>query len=205
MHSDESHLVNLARSGDRDAFGQLYRQHAPGVFNLVLRMLGNADDAEDVKQEVFLRAHRSLSRFKGNAKFSTWLYRIATNLSLDELRRRKPSISIDQLSGDSGWEPVDGSADANPERLLQRKAACEAVQAALLAMPPHYRILVVLRHIEGLSYEEIAEVVGCSVNALNVRLHRARESFRRALAPHLSVEELRSELPSSSKKTIALF
>ena len=113
-------------------------------------------------------------------------------------------VSVDQLSSDSSWEPVSKNTEADPERLLQRKAARDAVQAALMAMPPHYRILIVLRHIEDLSYEEIAEVVGCSVNALNVRLHRAREAFRRALAPYMSVEELRSELPSGSKKNIAL-
>ncbi len=204
MQFDESHLVSLARSGDLDAFGQLYRRHAPGVYNLVLRILGNPDDAEDVKQEVFLRAHRSLDSFRGNARFSTWIYRIATNLSLDELRKRKPVVSVDQLSSDSSWEPVSKNTEADPERLLQRKAARDAVQAALMAMPPHYRILIVLRHIEDLSYEEIAEVVGCSVNALNVRLHRAREAFRRALAPYMSVEELRSELPSGSKKNITV-
>lgn len=204
MQFDESHLVSLARSGDLDAFGLLYRQYAPGIYNLILRMLGNADDAEDVTQEVFLRAHRSLNRFKGNARFSTWIYRIATNVSLDELRRRKPVVSLEQLSADSSWEPAAGDPEGNPERLMQRRATQEAVQAALLAMPAHYRVLVVLRHMEGLSYEEIARVVGCSVNALNVRLHRAREAFRRALAPYMNVEELRSGLPSGSKKNIAL-
>ena len=152
MQFDESHLVSLARSGDLDAFGQLYRRHAPGVYNLVLRILGNPDDAEDVKQEVFLRAHRSLDSFRGNARFSTWIYRIATNLSLDELRKRKPVVSVDQLSSDSSWEPVSENTEADPERLLQRKAARDAVQAALMAMPPHYRILVALDRQDVLAY-----------------------------------------------------
>lgn len=201
---DEKHLIECARSGDLDAFGRLYEAYGAGVYNVVVRMLGNADDAEDVRQEVFLKAHRSLYAFKGEAKFSTWLYRIATNVCLDEIRRRKPSASIDQMGEEGSWEPVEAGLSGNPEQELGRKLSQEAVQAALLKVAPHYRILIVLRHLDDKSYEEIAAIVGCSVNSLNVRLHRAREAFRKALAPYLS-EDSYGEVPSDPKTHIAIY
>ncbi|MCC6484460.1 MAG: sigma-70 family RNA polymerase sigma factor [Armatimonadetes bacterium] len=202
--SDEKQLIERARAGDLDAYGLLYDEYGSGVYNLVLRMLGNAEDAEDVRQEVFLKAHRSLKGFKGEARFSTWLYRIATNVCLDEIRRRKPAASIEQMGEDGSWEPVKDSSEGHPEQELGRKLSQEAVQAALSKVAPHYRVLIVLRHLEDRSYEEIAAIVGCSVNSLNVRLHRAREAFRKALTPYLS-EDSHGDLPSGPKTYLALY
>lgn len=189
LEKDEKRLVELARSGNVDAFGEIYECHSPGVYNLVYRMLGNREDAEDVKQEVFIRVHRALGSFKGDARFSTWLYRIAANVCLDHIRRRKPTVSSEGLKEESQWEAPDGGASGDPQRQLDSKLTQEAVQAALQIMPPHYRILMVLRHIEGLSYEEISQVLGCPVTSLNVRLHRAREAFRKAVEPLLPTDE----------------
>jgi RNA polymerase sigma-70 factor (ECF subfamily) len=205
LEQDEKRLVERAQAGDLDAFGELYERFSPAVFNVALRMVGSREDAEDIRQEVFLRAHRALKEFKGEARFSTWLYRIAANVALDEIRRRKPTVSADALREESRWEAAAGER-GDPQEQLDRNLAREAVQAALLAMPPHYRILVVLKHIEGLSYEEIASVLGCSLTSLNVRLHRARESFRKALAPRLDgLEESESDLPRGPKKNLALY
>ncbi len=204
MQLDDKRLVELAKAGNLDAFGQLYERYSPGVFNLVLRMLGSNDDAEDMKQEVFLRAHKSLGTFKGEAKFSTWIYRIATNICLDELRRKKPVASTDALLEQSSWEPVDQTWAGDPDRRLDQKITQEAVQSALMQMGEHYRVLIVLRHLEDLSYEEIAAIAGCSVNSLNVRLHRAREAFRKALTQYLRTEESQIDLPSGPKENIAL-
>lgn len=205
MEQDEKRLVEKAQAGDLDAFGELYERFSPGVFNLALRMVGSREDAEDIRQEVFLRAHRALKDFKGEARFSTWLYRIAANVALDEIRRRKPTVSADTLREESRWEAV-ADDQGDPQEQLDRSLAREAVQAALMAMPPNYRILVVLKHIEGLSYEEIAAVLGCTLTSLNVRLHRARESFRKAIGPHLQgLEESGSDLPTGPKKNLALY
>jgi len=204
LQRDDTELVALARSGDVDAYGVLYDRYQTSVYNLVLRMVGNVDDAEDLKQDVFLKTYRSLGAFKGTARFSTWLYRIATNVCLDEIRKRKPTASFDQMAEDSSWEPADSRTENNPEEQLSRKISEGTVQEALLRIPPHYRILIVLRHLDEMSYDEIATIVGCSVNALNVRLHRARESFRKALVPYLT-EESHGDLPSGPKQNIAVY
>jgi len=204
LHLDDDALVKLTLSGDLGAFGVLYERYSSGVHSVAFRMLGSQDDAEDAVQEVFLRAHRSLKAFRGNARFSTWLYRIATNFCLDEIRRRKSPVSFDALSEDSSWEPEDESGANDPARQLDRSLTKEAVESALRAMSPNYRILIVLRHLEGLPYEEIASILGCSINSLNVRLHRAREAFRKAVRPYLPAGEPGVEVQNGQQADIAL-
>lgn len=203
--SDDSRLAELARKGDINAFGELYERYSPRVYNLVFRMLGNSDEAEDVRQEVFLKAFKSLKGFRGQSTFTTWIYRIATNQCLDAMRRKKSSLSTEEMQESNGWEIADLARDHNPEESLLLGVTVQAVEKALLDTPDHYRALIVLRHIENLSYEEIAAVLGCSQNSLNVRLHRARECFKKALLPYLSLEdtEASNELQQSKKKNIA--
>lgn len=203
--SDDGRLAELARKGDIEAFGELYKKYSPRVYNLVLRMLGNSEEAEDVRQDVFVKAFKSLRGFRGQSSFTTWIYRIATNQCLDVIRRRKSSLSTEEMQDNQGWELTDSTRSHNPEESLLLGVTIQAVEKALRDTPEHYRVLIVLRHIENLSYEEIAAVLGCSQNSLNVRLHRARESFKKALLPYLSLEdtEAGNELQQSQKKNIA--
>lgn len=203
--SDDSRLAELARKGDINAFGELYKRYSPRVYNLVYRMLGNAEEAEDVRQDVFLKAFKSLKGFRGQSSFTTWIYRIATNQCLDVMRRRKTSVSTEALQENQGWEVADSARDHNPEESLLLGVTIQAVEKALMDTPEHYRALIVLRHIENLSYEEIAAVLACSQNSLNVRLHRARECFKKALLPYLTLDdsEASNELQQIQKKNIA--
>jgi len=157
--------VDAARAGDLDAFEVLVRRHQAPVYRVALRMLGTAADAEDVAQETFVQAWRSLARFHGNSAFSTWLYRIATNHSLDVLAKRRPSEGLDDLQGDSSLDPA---------AIYAQRERTAGVLDAVQAMPPEQRAPLVLREFEGLSYEEIGKVLGISLAAVKGRIHRAR-------------------------------
>ncbi|MGC8874162.1 MAG: RNA polymerase sigma factor [Chloroflexia bacterium] len=162
--------------GDQEAFAQLVQRYQRQVYNLAYRMLGNVQDAEDVAQETFLRAYRALDAFEIGKKFSCWLLSIASNLCIDLLRRRKFAwLSLQDVSyrtAAAQEEPV-GSA-------LRREQAHE-VQRLLSRLPEKYRVVVVLRYWYDLSYEEIVEVTGLSLNTVKTRLHRARAMLARAI------------------------
>ena len=154
-----------ARKGDAAAFEELVREHERKLFNLCFHTMGNAEDAADMAQETLLKAWRALERFDGRSGLGTWLYRIAVNTCLDELRRRKnrTAISIQGLS-EKGWEPEDDSGDF-VERSIQR----EEVRKALLALSEEYRAVLILRDILGFSYDEIAEILECPVGTVRSR------------------------------------
>jgi RNA polymerase sigma-70 factor, ECF subfamily len=174
-------LVLRFQRGDRSAFEQLFRTYERRVYNVVLRVIGNPDEAEDLKQEAFFRAFKSIGSFRGGCRFSTWLFRIATNLCLDEIKRKKPQASTDELFEERNWRFLERDAVPDPADELERDECLRSVRTALEGVPPHYRVLLVLRYVEELPYEEIARVMGCSVNALNVRLHRARQVLRKLM------------------------
>jgi len=157
--------VDAARAGDLDAFEVLVHRHQAPVYRVALRMLGTAADAEDVAQETFVQAWRSLARFHGNSAFATWLYRIATNRSLDVLAKRRPSEDLDDLQGDSSLDPA---------AIYAQRERTAGVLDVVQALPPDQRAPLVLREFEGLSYEEIGAVLGISLAAVKGRIHRAR-------------------------------
>ena len=169
-----SNLVSAVLEGDDAAFDLLVRQYSNQVFRVALRMLGNREDAEDVQQETFLRAYRGLRRFRGGASFGTWVYSIAARLCLDRRRQRT------RRAGDNAEDiPVGGSLpeDSPEDRLLSLEAAAR-VQKALAGMSPPDRLLIVLKFVEELSHEEIARILGCSVESSRSRLARAKKLFR---------------------------
>lgn len=179
MECPDADLVARFKAGELQAFELLFRRYEKPVLGVTARMVGNADDAEDLKQEAFVRAYRSLGSFAGRCKFSTWLFRIAANLCLDHLKRKRiPARQIDEAAETGGWELLCGTQRQDPAREAERSELQAEVARALAEVPPHYRILLVLRHMEDLPYEEIASIVGCSVHALNVRLHRARQALK---------------------------
>jgi RNA polymerase sigma-70 factor (ECF subfamily) len=174
---DDHELVARARDGDADAFEQLVRQHTPQLYRLLARMLGDATAAEDVTQECFVRAWRALASFRGEAKFSTWLYRIAVNEGNRHLAResRREVLAYDDVLLD-----VPDLGSQTPE-LAEAGEAREQLERFIAELPGHYRAAVVLRDIEGFSNEEAAELLELDLRNFKSRLHRGRMALRRRL------------------------
>ena len=176
----ELRCVQKVLAGDANAFEDLVRAHEKTVYNLALRTLGNAQDAEDVTQEAFLKAYRSLSSFRGDSKFSVWLYRIVSNLCLDQLRarKRKPTQSM-TVENEDGEEDILEIPDEqfSPEKLLDRKLTRESVRRGLAALPDDAREILLLREIGGRSYDEIAEALDLDIGTVKSRIFRARKKL----------------------------
>lgn len=170
---DAPRFLARLRAGESAAFEELVITYQHRVFGVALRMLGNAAEAQDVAQEAFLRAHRGLSEFRGGAKLSTWLYAITSRLCLNRLatgERRMWRQGEDTLLRLAGGE--------TPEEALERGELEVALHRAIAELPEERRIVVVLRDLEGLSYEEIAQVLDLELGTVRSRLHRARADLR---------------------------
>jgi len=175
----EEELISLAKEGDRQAFSQLVRRHREGVVNVVYRMCGDANLADDAAQEAFIRAWQHLPGYRPRSPFRNWLYRIAVNVARDALRRQKETLDIGEL-------PVASSEQA-PEEVLEREERGERVRKAVLSLPPASRAVLVLREYEGLSYREIADTLGIPMGTVMSRLSYARNRLRRSLAHYMEL------------------
>ena len=178
MPDDMVDLVQAAKEGDRAAFDELVRLTYADTYTLAFRLTGDEEDARDVVQESYLRAYRGLKRFRGDAQFTTWLYRITSNCAATHLgkRSRHRHEEIDDDVADD-----DLRLAANPEASLEAAALRDRLQVALLSLPPRLRAVVVLRDVYDLPHEAIAAELGISVSAAKVRLHRARRRLREDL------------------------
>lgn len=176
-------LIRRFQEGDGSAFEELFIKYQSKVFNTAYRMLGNYEDARDMAQEVFIRAHKSLRRFRGDSRFYTWLYRITVNSCINQLKSQKPTVSLGNC--DEPWgrtkPPLSWSPNRGPLERLQEKELQRYVQNGINSLPGRYRSVIVLRDIQGLRYHEIAEVLGCSLEAVRSSLYRARQELRREL------------------------
>ena len=174
----EAQIVCKVLEGDVNAFETLVVEYEKNVYAITQRMTGNAEDAADMTQETFIKAYNSLSSFRGDSKFSVWLYRIATNVCLDFLRSRsrKPTVSL-SMEDDDGEEMQLDIADESqsPEMLLERGLTRDAVRRGLNALPPDYKQILLLREIQGLSYDEISDVLDLEVGTVKSRIFRARK------------------------------
>src|SRR5947209_10775378 len=182
---DEGALVAQARQGDTTAFNELVRRYERKIFRLAMHITQNREDAEDVLQETFLKAYEHLDQFKGDAKFYTWIVRIAVNQALMKLRRRKTdkSVSLDETI-DTGEDTVVREIAAwgeDPEQQFTREELGEILNTAIESLQPPYRSVFVLRDIEDLSTEETAEALDLSIPAVKSRLLRARLQLREKL------------------------
>ena len=190
VDADESALVARLKAGDDSAFEQVVRAYSGRLLSVTRRILGSDEDARDAVQEAFLNAFRSLDRFEGTAKLSTWLHRIAVNAALMKLRtrKRKPEQSIETMLPafleDGHHEERFASWDEPVDKALERAETRELVRQKIDELPDSYRTVLVLRDIEGLDTEEAAKMLGLSPNAAKIRLHRARQALRSLLAPH---------------------
>ncbi len=191
---DDRDLVRECLGGSEAAFGRLVRRHAASVTNLALRVVRDRDDAEDVAQEAFIKAHGALGRYDPKFPFRVWLFRIAYNAAIDHLRRRRPGMvstnAPRRIGGeDVEWELVDETAPSPHERVLARDRRA-ALDRAIEELPPALRAAIVLRHVEDLSYEEIASTLGVPLGTVKIRIHRGREALARILRRDLGEEEI---------------
>lgn len=183
--SSDADLVRLCQKGQQAAFTELVERYEKKVYNLAYRMLGDGEDARDLAQEAFLKAYHALPDFRGDSTFSTWLYRITTNLCLDVLRRRKNNIafSLDEpLQTEKGalarQLPVEGEG---PEGIVERREFQQFMQRLISTLPPEQRLVLVMREFQDLTYEEIAAALQCSLGTVKSRLSRARNALKEKL------------------------
>jgi RNA polymerase sigma-70 factor (ECF subfamily) len=199
-------LMLALKAGDEDAFAVLVSRHRNAVVNLTYRYLGNRADAEDLAQEVFLKVYRARARYRAEAKFTTWLYRVAVNASLNEVRNRKnrPTHAAAPLRGGAGDDDAhvplvaDGAAAA-PLEEVEREELRARVREAVEELPERQRIALILNKFHGLSYEELAETLELSIPAVKSLLVRARENVRQVLEPYLRAEA--GERPGKQRGT----
>jgi len=183
MEGNDAAMVARARAGDAEAFQTLVEGHARAVFRLAYRMTGNEHDAEDVVQEAFLKAYRSLGQFEDRAHFGSWLHRITANCAFDLLRGRKRRPHMVSTSEDEDLPMEIPSGSPGPERLALSSEVRRRVEGGLGRLTEMERSAFVLRHFEGLSIEEIGSVLGTDTNATKSSVFRAVRKMRRALEP----------------------
>jgi RNA polymerase sigma-70 factor (ECF subfamily) len=185
--AQDRELVDRAGRGDRGAFQMLVEKYQKRVYGIAYGMVYNADDALDISQEAFIRVHRYLDSFQGSSSFYTWLYRIVVNLCVDHLRRKSHEAAVDyddtlQHTDTSELQP---SAIGDPIRSLGDRELGAQLARALQQLSPVHRAVLQLREVEGLSYQEMAKVMGCSVGTIMSRLFHARKRMQKMLAGYL--------------------
>ena len=179
-HEEELRLIRLARDGNGEAFADLMRAHQDPVYRLALRMTGSEQDAQDVSQEVFLKAYTELANFRGDSRLSVWLYRVTTNLCIDLQRKKKrrPTVSIVQEDPDGEAEEMEfPDLRYAPETQAERRALQEAIAGALSRLSPQHREILLLREYGDYSYEELARMLHLTEGTVKSRLARAREKI----------------------------
>jgi RNA polymerase sigma-70 factor, ECF subfamily len=196
----ETRLIQRAQQNDTQAFGELVMAYQSFTYNLALRSLGDPQEAQDAAQEAFLRAWQALPGFRGDCRFSTWLYRIVVNLCFNRrprLRRDFAAISMD-ASDEEGWDFPDGGA--NPLQLVERKEQRAFLHRAIERLPEAYRLLILMRYGQELPYEEIAEILGIPLGTVKTGLFRAKAQLKSTL---LDQPETRMEVKEWKKRTAA--
>ena len=194
IQSTDHDLVLLARSGSEKAYRELLDRYQRPVFSLVYRMVRDRELAEDLAQETFVKVFNHLGSYNPTYKFSSWIFKIASNLSIDHLRRKEPeTISLDGSRNAQTPDQIEAtritveSRDENPEEFLLAKELGQEIEQAIGMLRPEYRTAILLRHVEGRPYEEIAEIMEIPLGTVKTYIHRARSELREALA-HLRVE-----------------
>jgi RNA polymerase sigma-70 factor, ECF subfamily len=182
---DDAELVTRALAGSEDAFRRMVERYQRPVLSVISRMVGDPALAEDLAQEVFVKAYRKLKTFDRQRKLSSWLFKIAHNATLDHLRRFRPeTVTLEATSADGGdsWEVLGADEAQGPERRAESSQTMARLEAALRRLGPSYREILLLRFREGLAYHEIAEVTGMAMGTVKVQLHRARKRLAAEMA-----------------------
>ncbi len=188
--ADDRVLVDRARDGDTDAFRLLFQRYHRRAYSLAYGMVHNADDALDIVQDGFIKAHRYLDRFQGNSSFYTWLYRIVMNVAIDHIRKHKRARQVDFNDAIAHLEkdaPVGEESllpkmlGQNPGKSLARKEVREQIAAALSELSENHRAVLIMREFEGLTYEQMAQAMECSKGTIMSRLFHARRNMQKRL------------------------
>ncbi len=178
----ENALVRRASSGDTEAFSELVKKYQTYVYNIAYQTVGNREDADDITQETFLKAYRSLSTFRGSCRFSSWLYRICINAAHDCMRAANRCPLIVQTTwGDDDENEIelpDTSSNSRPDEIIEREEVQQAVRAAIASLSDDHREILTLRDLNGYSYEEIADMLGLEFGTVKSRINRARASVK---------------------------
>jgi RNA polymerase sigma-70 factor, ECF subfamily len=200
---DDRDLVEAARRGDREAFRTLFERYHRRAYALAFGVLRHQDDALDVVQDAFIKAHKYLDKFEGNSSFYTWLYRIVMNLAIDHLRkhRRARPVELDEQrleegSADDGLLPK--LLGGHPGRALMDKEIRTRIDQALGELSDNHRAVLVMRELEGLSYEEMAQAMGCSKGTIMSRLFHARKNMQKQLADLVDAKPEDDELDDAA-------
>lgn len=176
--------IKQVRKGDQNAFGEIVELYKDKVFQLCFRMLGNSHEAEDISQEAFIRAYINIERYNIDRKFSTWLYRIAANLCIDRIRKKKPDYYLDaEVAGTEGltlYSQIPASQLA-PDEEVSKIELQEIIQNEILKLPEKYRAVIVLKYIEELPLLEISKILDLPIGTVKTRIHRGREALRKQL------------------------
>jgi len=181
-------LIKLSIAGDTRAFEELAERYQHKIYNLAYRYMGNEEDANDLAQEALIKAYRSLSTFKGDSSLGTWLYRITTNVCLDELRKRKRTlhmVSLDEPVATTDGDEIERDIpdpSPTPDILYQYRETEVYLQSLINNLKAEHKTVIILRDIMDLTYEEIAEILQCSVGTVKSRLSRAREILRKKVS-----------------------
>lgn len=178
MNDEDRRLIADCLGGRRDAFGELVSRYQARLYNAALRLVNSPEDAADVVQDAFLSAYQALHSFKGDAEFFTWLYRIAFNTAISLKRKKRPSVSLDSHTRETGLDPDDPSDYVKPSAAIERTEDERQLHDAIARLSAEHRDVLVLKDLEGMKYEEIAEVLGVPIGTIRSRLHRARLELR---------------------------
>jgi RNA polymerase sigma-70 factor (ECF subfamily) len=181
VSADDYGLIAACLAGKTEAFGQLVSRYQDRLFNTVIRLMDNPEDARDVVQEAFLNAYQSLHSFKGDSLFFTWLYRIAVNTAISYRRKQKVLLRLHQGPEDGSLEPADPAEGTRPGHALEMAEEERRVHEALARLSAEHRAVLVMKDLEGQKYEEMAEVLGVPIGTIRSRLHRARLELREIL------------------------
>lgn len=182
VNTSDQELIDDCLNGQPEAFGQLVCRYQDRLFNMLVHVLGSSDEAKDTVQDAFVHAFRKLHTFRGHSAFYSWLYRIALNAAVSRKRKkRRPTISIEAAREKTGLEPRENHPHAQPDSALDRSERQQIVRQALQELSEEYRTALVLKEMEGLKYEQIAEIVGCPIGTVRSRIHRARAELREKL------------------------
>lgn len=189
MSTDDHLLIERCRTGDVEAFGDLVLRHQDRLFGTLVHLLGSVHEAHDVAQDAFVLAFQKLKTFRGDSAFYSWLFRIAYNAAISNRRKhRLRGVSIEAAREQRGVEPTDDRDSADPSYALQSEERRTQVREALDELAEEFRLVIVLKEMEGFSYEEIAAIVGCPIGTVRSRIHRARGELREKLSRTLKSE-----------------
>ena len=184
--NDDAQLIDQTLAGHAAAFGQLVEKYQDRLYNTLVHVAGNAEDARDIVQDAFVQAFLKLDGFQRSSTFYTWLYRIAFNVAATERRRRRPAASVEHIRETTGMEPIDDGD--GPTEKLERDERCRQVRQAIAELSEEHRDILVLREIDGFCYETIADILDLPVGTVRSRLHRARLQLREQLKEVLLVD-----------------